>query len=73
MSRNESELLEPKEKTYADYIRDRMGEAYEMLATKPDETVRLGLWLYEPINREIVFVSGFRWIQEGQAINLASA
>ncbi len=60
MSRDEGELLEPKAKTYADYIRDRMGEAYEMLATKQDETVRIGLWLYEPVSREIIFVSGFR-------------
>ncbi len=60
MSRDPAALLEPKEKTYADYVRDRMGEAYEMLATKRDETVRLGLWLYDPEIREIVFVTGFR-------------
>ncbi len=54
------ELLETKDSIYADYVRDRMGEAYEMLATKPGETLRLGLWLYDPVAGEIVFVSGFR-------------
>lgn len=60
MERDESELLELKAKIYADYVRDRMGEAYEMLATKPGVNLRLGLWLFDPIKEEIVFVYGFR-------------
>ena len=60
MSQSDDTLPEPKGKIYNDYIRDRMGEAYEMLATKSDETVRLGLWLYNPSQREILFITGFR-------------
>ncbi|HEY1655311.1 MAG TPA: GAF domain-containing protein [Candidatus Tumulicola sp.] len=61
MSRQPPErLLESKDSIYADYIRDRMGEAYEMLATKPGETVRLGLWLFDPESKEITFARGFR-------------
>jgi putative methionine-R-sulfoxide reductase with GAF domain len=60
MNRPQSELLEPKTKTYADYVRDRMGEAYEMLATRRDVTVRLGLWLFDPGKNQIVFAWGYR-------------
>jgi hypothetical protein len=38
----ESDLLESKANMCADYVRDRMGEAYEILAKNPQETLRLG-------------------------------
>jgi putative methionine-R-sulfoxide reductase with GAF domain len=60
MRQSDSELLETKENIYRDYIRDRIGEAYEMLATKPEEILRLGLWLYDPVEKAIVFVRGFQ-------------
>jgi putative methionine-R-sulfoxide reductase with GAF domain len=59
MRQSQSNLWEPKDKIYADYVGSRMGEAYEMLATKPGEKLRLGLWLYDPVRDEIIFVSGF--------------
>ncbi len=35
MGQREENLLETKDAIYADYVRDRMGEAYEMVATRP--------------------------------------
>jgi putative methionine-R-sulfoxide reductase with GAF domain len=60
MGQPESDLLETKANMCGDYVRDRMGEAYEVLAKTPQEALRLGLWLYNPVKREIVFTSGFR-------------
>lgn len=70
MARPSSELKEPKAKIYSDYVRDRMGEAYEMLATNADETVRVGLWLYDPAKNQIVFAKGFRLNPMKDAYNL---
>jgi GAF domain-containing protein len=53
------QLLESKEDTYAAYVRDRMGEAFEVFATTENgETVRVGLWLYDPISNKIKFAQG---------------
>ena len=60
MGQREEDLLEAKDAIYADYVRDRMGEAYEMVATKPSQILRLGLWLYDPLTDDIVFALGFR-------------
>jgi GAF domain-containing protein len=59
MTSGPDELLETKEQIYGSFVRDRMAEAYEMLATKPNETLRLGLWLFDPVKKQVVFVDGF--------------
>lgn len=53
------DLLEAKADIYAAYIRDRVGEAYEMLATRKDEKIRIGIWFYRPTKKKLVFTYGF--------------
>lgn len=48
---------EPKDKTYRDYVRDRMGEGLEMLSRDPDETLSVAFWLYDQSTSRIEFAS----------------
>ena len=48
-----------KDDLYVNYINDRVGEAYEIIATNLNERVRLAIWIYGSSTKDIQFAMGF--------------